>query len=368
MPNKFYKLEEIADFENINNYFAATGTPTLIVNASAISLWDEADFEAIFDDQCDKSIYLKETNDPWGGFKNKWTQWLNRNKSFIANELYTLTSKYNPIHNYDKHEVHSGDDTLTKTPDEWVTTKMEEPDNWKKTVTQKPTNWQEQNVKSYTNFHDTETEMPTNWEKTTTQTPTQWQETDTESYTNYSETDTQTPTGWKKEFKGTDSQNTVGQRNKVVPFNGTDLALVSGSDTQENTNRSEEQLGTFETEKTKTGSITNTKAFTGTYQTTEEQAGTYARDRTKTGTETDTKSTTGTFATEETEEGKKIETVEQGGTFEEKTDYGHIIDVSGNIGVTTTATMIREVLDLYDADFIKRWIMRFFHEYCVYVR
>ena len=84
---KFYKLEDIANFENINNYFAAVGTPTFSVDAQQINLWSESQFESIFDENTEKSFYCKETNDPWGAFKIKYTQWLGRNNSFIANEL-----------------------------------------------------------------------------------------------------------------------------------------------------------------------------------------------------------------------------------------------------------------------------------------
>ena len=171
---KFYKLEDIANFENINNHFAAVGTPTFSVDAQQINLWNESQFESIFEENTEKSFYYKETNDPWGAFKIKYTQWLGRNSSFIANELSALLSKYNPIYNYDRHEVYSGSDTELQTPDEWKDTKVitpnnwkstttQTPTNWKSTETQKPTNWQDQNVKSFTNYHETETQTPTNW-------------------------------------------------------------------------------------------------------------------------------------------------------------------------------------------------------------
>ena len=41
---KFYKLEDIANFENINNHFAAVGTPTFSVDAQEINLWNESQF------------------------------------------------------------------------------------------------------------------------------------------------------------------------------------------------------------------------------------------------------------------------------------------------------------------------------------
>lgn len=387
---KFYKLEDIANFENINNYFAAVGTPTFSVDAQQINLWSESQFESIFDENTEKSFYCKETNDPWGAFKIKYTQWLGRNSSFIANELSALLSKYNPIYNYDRHEVSSGSDTELQTPDEWKDTKVitpnnwkstttQTPTNWKSTETQKPTNWQDQNVKSFTNYHETETQIPTNWEQTVTQTPTQWQKTSTDSFTNYNETETERPTNWEKttQTQGASGSNAEATENKIIPFDGSDWANVSKSVTQRDQNVKETQSGTFAHEKTISGTKTNTETQAGTYQTTTEQDGTFETDRTKTGTETDTRTQsgtyeteteqTGTYQTETTETGTKTETSEKSGTFENKTTYGKKLDISGNIGVLSTEDMIKQVIELYDTDFIKRWIVRFIDSVCVYV-
>ena len=440
---KWYKLEEIEDFEHTAaNFFKASYAPTLINDAVNIDLWDDDDFKDIFEQQEEKSIYLKETNDAWGAFKNKYSQWISRNGSLIANELYTLLMKYNPIHNYDRHEVYSGKDTSTKKPTDWIETVTDTPDNWKQTTTQTPTNWQKTNEKSFTNRHDTETETPTNWEKTTTQTPTNWKETETDSFTNYHETDTQTPTNWEKtttqtptlwektstdtftNYTETDTQtptnwvkttqtaggsnaNSDATRESIVPFNGSDLAMVSGKDVQHAENITETQAGTYQNQKTITGSKTNTEAQTGTYQTTEaqdgtfetteaqggtfetdktftgtkqketahtgtyevteEQGGTYERDREMTGKETVTETQAGTFKTEVEESGSKVVTKEQEGTFEDEMAYGKKVDISGNIGTLTTGAMIRETLEIYDNDFIAKWINRFFNTYCAYV-
>lgn len=387
---KFYKLEDIANFENINNYFAAVGTPTFSVDAQQINLWNESQFESIFEENTEKSFYCKETNDPWGAFKIKYTQWLGRNNSFIANELSALLSKYNPIYNYDRHEVTSGSDTELQTPDGWKDTKVITPDNWKSTTTQTPTNWkstetqtptnwQDQNVKSYTDYHEKETQTPTNWEQTVTQTPTQWQKTSTDSYTSYNETETERPTNWEKttQTQGGSGANAEATQNQIVPYDGSDFANVSKSVTQRDQNVKETQSGTFAHEKTITGTKTNTETQAGTYQTTTEQDGTFETDRTKTGTETDTRTQsgtykteteqTGTYQTETAETGTKTETSEKSGTFESKTTYGKKLDISGNIGVLSTEDMIRQVIELYDTDFIKRWIVRFIDSVCVYV-
>ena len=407
---KFYKLDDIANFENINNFFAGSGTPTYKTGAQELSLWNEAQFESVFNEQSEKSFYNKETSDPWGAFKNKYTQWLARNGNFIANELGALLEKYNPIYNYDRHEVYSGSDTETQTPTDWVETKTETPDNWKQTTTQTPTNWketetqtptnwQDQNVKSYTNYHETETQTPTNWEKTETQTPTNWQKTSTDSFTNYKETETQTPTDWIEATttEGGSGANGEATQNQIIPFNGTDWANVSKSTTQREQNVQKEQSGTYETEKaysgTKsntesqtgtyatekavTGTKANTESQTGTYQTVTDQAGTYETDKVITGSETDTRTQSGTYTTEtahsgtfktETEEtGSRVETNEKSGTFETETAYGKEVEITGNIGVTTTAEMIEQVLKLYDTDFVYRWITRFIDSVCVYV-
>lgn len=366
MSKKFYKLEDIEDFDHTgSHYFDASFAPTMIENASDIDLWDTDTFKDIFDQVSERSILLKETSNPWGAFLNKYDQWIARNGNLIANEAYTLYSKYNPIHNYDRHEEYTGADTVTKTPTEWKETRTETPTNWKETTTETPANWIKTDERSYTNYHETETETPTNWEKTETQTPTAWKTTDTDTFTNYTETDTQTPTGWKKETKSTDALNPSEDFNKVVPFNGTALETVSG--TLHFINDTEEQKGTFQDQKTITGSKTRASEQTGTFQTTESQAGTYERDTTKTGKETLTEQQTGTFTTERAESGTRTITSEQTGTFEDETSYGKIVDISGNIGTMTTGSMIKEIVELYDNDFISRWLYRFFDAYCVYV-
>lgn len=387
MSKVWYKLEDIEDFDHTgSHYFDASYAPTLVENAAEVELWDTGDFKDFFDRQSEKSILLKETVDPWGSFLNKYDQWIARNGVLIANEAYTLFMKYNPIHNYDRHEEYTGSDTVTKTPTNWQETKTETPNNWKETTTQTPSNWIKTDERSYTNYHETETETPTNWEKsttqtptnwekTTTQTPTAWETTDTDTFTDYTETDTQTPTGWKKEIKTTDFLNPSIDVNKVIPFDSDELTAVSA--TQKMINNTEEQKGTMQDQKTITGSKTHTSEQTGTYQTTEEQAGTYVtseeqtgtyeRDRTKSGKETYTEQQAGTYTTERSESGSRSTTTSQTGTFEDATEYGKIVDIYGNIGVTTTATMIKEILDLYDHDFIERWLSRFFNTYCAYV-
>ena len=92
------------------------------------------------------------------------------------------------------------------------------------------------------------------------------------------------------------------------------------------------------------------------------------------GTETDTQTQSGTFQTTHTQTGQfdtetlltgtKTEEVEQSGTMEDKTDYGKVIDVTASN--LSTQEMIQKTIDLYDQDFVARWLMRFFNAYCVY--
>lgn len=356
MSKKFYKLDDIADFSNINNFFKGVGTPTFTANAQQIDLWSEAEFEDIFEQQNEKSFYNKETLDPWGAFKNRYTQWLARNGGFIANELSALLSKYNPIYNYDRHEVTSGSDTMTKTPTDWVSTKTETPDNWKETETQTPTNWKEtrtetptnwketktdtptnwketetqtptnwqvENIKSYTNYHETETQTPTNWEKTKTDTPTNWTKTDTDSFTDYKETEEQKPNTWVKSFETqqtsgniTNGETTV---NKIIPYGGSEFVDVSGADSNKYEKRSETQSGIYKTEKGITGTKAVTETQTGTYQTVEAQDGTYETDKAITGTATDTKTQSGTYQTETSHTGTYQTETERTGTYQSET-------------------------------------------------
>lgn len=325
---KWYKLDNIANFEGINNFFKATGTPTLEADAEPIVLWTENDFEDIFDKQCFKSIYLHETSMPWEGFKEKYTRWINRNKDFIANEMYTLYKKFNPIHNYDRHEEYSGDDTTTKTPDNWTTTRTEEPDDWKRTETQKPTSWQVQRTHGFTDYTETTVDTPEEWQKVTTDEPENWKKT--------------------TETEGQNTANQSDTTNSVIPFNGSSFEDVNKSVTHDAKKIGETQAGKYEV--------------------TEEQTGTFTRELTKNGTETITDVTSGQYATEITETGKRTETTEQTGTLEDKIEYGKVVDISGNIGVTTTSAMIMEVVKLYDIDFVDRWLKRFFDEYCYYVK
>ena len=336
MSKVFYKLDDIADFSNINNFFKLDASPTISTaeNPPSYTLWTEEMFEDVFEQISDRSILIKETNTPWTKFKALYTQWTARNKGFIANELDSLLQKYNPIENYNSTETHSGTDTATKTPTDWTQTKTETPDNYKETTTQTPTNWQKQNTKSYTDYHETET---------------------------------QTPDSWIQSVEKQSTNNGGDVSNMVVPFNATEPELVSKTISSAEEKTDTKQTGTYETDKAITGTATDTETQSGTYQTSTEQTGSYETDKVITGSTTDTETQSGTYKTETAFTGSRSETIEQTGTFTDETEYGHIIRKSGNIGVTTSQQMIESTLDLYDKDFVYRWLMRFFNAISVYV-
>lgn len=329
MSKKFYKLEEIADFTGINNYFQPTVRPSAYTEEiqPEFTPWTEADFEEYFEKVNEKSLYITETADPWGKFKQLFTNWMARNGSMIGNQIYALMKKYNPLENYNRLEQHSGTDTSTKKPENWKTEKTENPGTFKETVTQKPTNW----------------------ETSETQTPTNWQATDTKSFTNRKDVDTQKPDQWKKETKQLNDQhqNESSTVHGVVPFNGNDFLDTSRDVTGTTSDITEEQTGTFENSKEYQGSETNTHSQAGTYQTTTSQSG--------------------TFATETSATGTRSETTEQSGTFADELEHGHKIETSGNIGVLSSQDMIKQTIELYDVDFAERWLKRFFDSCCVYV-
>ena len=390
MSKKFYKLDDIANFTNINNFFKLEASPNTMDSALApvYILWTEEMFEDVFEQNCEKSIYIHETNDAWGKFKNLYTQWVARNKTFIANEMDALSQKYNPIENYNRYEEHSGEDVNTKAPDEWIQTTTETPDDYKVTTTQTPTNWVKENNRSYDDYHETETDTPTNWETTKTDTPTNWvtEKTDTpanwkkevaEEYEDYKETETQTPNGWTQETSKLSINNGGNVNNKVVPFEATEPELVSQTESSTSENTATEQKGIFETSKaiegrktvteTQDGSYISSTEQSGTFQTVTEQSGTFEHDKTISGSETITEEQKGSFKTEVEESGSKVITNEQSGEMVDTTAYGHIIETKGNVGVTTSQQMIASSLELYSHDFVYRWLMRFFDSCCVYV-
>lgn len=263
MSKAFYKLEDIADFTNINNFFALAAAPDQYTELTqpTLNIWTEADFEEYFNRYSERSIYISETQDAWTEFKGLFSRWVARNGHFIADKLYVLAKNYNPIENYNRLEKNSGDDTVTDTPTNWKLTKNEEPDNWKVTVEDTPTNW----------IKRTSGDVGTGISDAT--------------------------------------------QDAVIPFNGSDYANVSRSQTGTDIN--------------------------------EEQKGSYKK--------------------ETSESGKKVFTEEQTGTMQHKTDYNHTITVSGNIGVLSTQDMVKQTLELYKGDFVGEWLRSFFDSCCYLV-
>ena len=322
-------------------------------------------------------------------------------------KLYdTLSFEYDPIENYHMEEKHTGTETDLDTPTNWektiertpdlTKTETQTPTNWKETETQTPTNWKETETQTPTNWKETETKTPTNWTETETQTPTDWEKTTTESFTNYHETETvtpedketvetetftnyhetetQTPTDWQKQTSSIMADNGGKVENKVVPFNSNSPLLTSQVDSQTKSDITEEQIGTYETDKefsgskakttTESGTLETDKTITGTKTTSEEQTGTFQTEKTQSGTfqtekaqsgtfQTET-SHTGTFETESVESGTDTTTETQAGTYEKKTTYNTTLTRSGNIGTMTSQQMIESERML--------WVWNFFYK------
>ena len=383
MSKKFYQIDE---------FYPAAGDPRFSLSAESpldqvtYNIFSYEDFtDAAIYDYGERKCLFPETNDPMAAFYVRFSRWKAQRGADIAAAFGTLKMEYNPIENYNSIEKKTGTETALKTPDEWVKTTERTPDTtttetqtptnwqktetqtpnqWQKTETQTPNQWQEQNTKSFTNYKETETKRPTNWQEEVENT-----------YTNFHETETQTPTSWKKETKSTDPLNPSEDFNKVVPFNGSTNETVSA--TLHFINDTEEQKGTFETDRTTTGSKAETKTTSGTFATdlektgtetdTKTQSGTYTTTETQNGTYVTTDAQTGTYETQTVESGTDTTTETQEGTFEDKMTYNTTLTRSGNIGVTTSQQMARsEWFDLRRNQFVKEVLREFFDNVSVY--
>ena len=342
MSKKFYQIDEFFPAAGDQRFSLSAESPLDQVTYNIFTADDFTD-AAIYD-YGERKCLFPETNDPLTAFYSRFARWKAQRGADIAAAFGALKMEYNPIENYSSTETKTGTETALKTPDQWVKTETQTPNNWQRSEVQTPASWQEQNTKSFTNYKETETQKPTNWQEETEDT-----------YTDYHESETQTPTGWKKKTKSTEPLNPSEDFNKVVPFNGSSLETVSG--TLHFINDTEEQEGTFETDREITGSKAQTKTTSGTYDT----------ELTKTGTETDTKTTSGTYTTTDTQSGTYTTTEEQAGTFEDELTYDTVLTRKGNIGVTTSQQMARsEWFDLRRNQFVKEVIKEFFNNVSVY--
>ena len=370
------KFQRIADFLDVPDKDLFTFNAESPVDGKFYTIWNQADFFALTEiDHAEKSMLMPEIletdEQKQAYFKAVYDAWINRNGNYIAAQFGTLLSRYNPIENYDSKEEHSGVDLAVKTPKNWKeTTEHSVSADYKETESRKPNQWKE----------TTDFKVSQDYKETESQKPNQWNETTTHSASNdYKSTDTQKPTTWEKttETTGADSANMVATQNKIIPFNGSDFANVSRTETGTASKIKETQSGTFATEHTMTGNTSDTKTTSGTFDTehtqtgtrTEETAtsGTFDTEHTQTGTRTEETTTSGTFDTEHTQTGTKKEEKSHSGTFEDSFEHGEVIYKHGNIGIKSVQALIQETLDLYKHDFVRKWINEFYDSCTVYI-
>lgn len=301
-----------------------------------------------------------------------------------------VTADYDPIENYSMTETHTGNDTILDTPNQWQKTNVKTPNQWKTTIdhkasqdyketeTQTPTDWESETVHSNTDYHETVTQTPDDWQEstvhsntdyheTTTQTPDDWEQATVHSNTNYQETDVQTPTNWKKTNTSLTADNASNTTTSVYGFNSSTAVPSAETNTDMKSKTEETQTGTYQNQKTISGSQTDTTTSSGTYETdlavtgsktdTTTTSGSMETDKAITGSQTDTTTQSGTFATtremsgvltdEHTQSGTFTETDTQNGTYEKKTTYNSTLARSGNIGTTTSQMMLQSSIDLY---------------------
>lgn len=350
------KFQKIADFLDVPDKDLYTFNAESPVDGKIYTIWNQADFFALTEiDHAEKSMLMPEIletdEQKQAYFKAVYDAWINRNGSYIAAQFGTLLSRYNPIENYDSKEEHSGIDLAVKTPKNWKeTTEHSVSADYKETESRKPNQWKE----------TTDFKVSQDYKETESKKPNQWKDTTTHSASNdYKTTDSQKPTTWEKttETAGTDSNNMVATQNKIIPYNGSDFANVSRTETGTASKIKETQSGTFDTEHTMTGSTTDEKTTSGTFDT----------EHTQTGTRTEETTTSGTFDTEHTQTGTKKEEKSQTGTFEDSFEHGEVIYKHGNIGIKSVQALIQETLDLYKHDFIRKWINEFYDSCSVYI-
>ena len=332
-----YNLSDF--FTEADSNFALSAVPVGDEDALAVFTSDDF-FDALDFKYGERFIYVKETDTPKVTFKRMFDSWKRRRGVQIATAYKVLLAEYNPIENYNSIEEHTGDDTKTQTPDDWV-----------KTETQTPTNWKEE--ESFTNYKETETQTPTNWKEE--QFFTNYKETETQTPTDWKATQTESPDNWEKVTENapsTGNTNGVETTEQFYPFNSSDPVNVSKTLGKQTTQQTETQSGEFVTETEQTGTFETEKEITGTKAV--ERTGTYETEKEFEGTKTLERK--GTYETTE----------EQSGTFEEKTEYNSTITRHGNIGVMSSQQMAIQELQLRQADFIDNVLAEFFNQYTLY--
>lgn len=419
MNKKFYKVEDFySDPTGLFKMEAAS--PISNVSPAPVLTIVSADdmLEAVTTHYGERSALMRvtEPESPAAQFLAMWQAFCRHRGQHYAAVLDTLLRNYNPIENYNSIEEHSGDDTVTKTPDNWKTTETKTPTNWKNTTTQTPTNWKSETTETPNNwkttetrgasndYKETETEVPTNWTRTLTESaspdyvetdtevPTNWKNTEqTQGLNNYKETETQKPQNWQMEDKtaGGTGANRVTVENKINGFNSSSAVPQNSTQTDTASDVTHTQTGTFATERTRDGILQHTneqsgtlaheKTFEGEKTTEDTQDGTYAREKTFAGElKTETEQTgsfsrateqTGTYKTEAEQTGTFKTETEQAGTMEDKTAYNSTVSRHGNIGVMSTQDMEQQEIELRRkaAGFVDGIIAEFFNTYTVYI-
>lgn len=193
MNKKFYCVGDF--YSDPNNQMVMSAVSPLSPTASPFTIVTAQDMQDAVDFKYgDRWALLRETDPDTAmiQFKRMWDSFCRHRAAHYASVLDTLSRKYNPIENYDRHEEHTGTDTTTRTPD-LTDTETQTPTDWIKTNVQTPNNWKKEDTHSASNdYKETQTEKPTNWLST-----------DTHSASNdYKETDKEVPTNWsvKTEF------------------------------------------------------------------------------------------------------------------------------------------------------------------------
>ena len=317
------QLVPIEDFLTDASYLTISGTSHFNTNGTFTLADHTAVYNELFNLYGGRAVLVRGEQTAASVFQSLFEGWKDRRKDDIASLLDAWQMKYNPIENYDATETKTGTETGVETPEDRKKTVTQTPTNWKQTETQTPTGWKEK-------------QTPTNWKQTETQTPTGWKE-------------KQTPTNWKEQTKenkqgaeGSPDYATAG-RSKIVPFGATESILVNENETNINTEKTVEHLGTFETERL--GTYKTDTEHTGTFET--ERLGTYQTETTH----------TGTYKTEE----------ELAGTITNEMTYDTEFRRHGNIGIASAPDLMMKDLQARCVDFVSKFLFEFVTKYTVYV-
>ena len=107
---EFYKIDDFIDVTD--NNFALSGVSQL--DGDVYTMASSADvLNEIADSFGERSIYAKETTDPFASFKAMWARWIARRGAQLASAFQVLVTEYNPLENYNRTETHDVDGSIT---------------------------------------------------------------------------------------------------------------------------------------------------------------------------------------------------------------------------------------------------------------